>query len=148
MALFPFPHFIYYQIEGDFHQYSIRKIKLVQNLELNIIWTKQKRNISMFEVLRFIQNHFMILWFICFGWVLVSMGFLLYIRKKKGIIFPELSNVTVLHQEHFASGRSLDAKFKGGASNCLKVIVTDKEIRTTPFSISAIIYLFGLENWN
>lgn len=101
----------------------------------------------MIDILSFFEKHFNVFFVVCLVWPFMFFGYRLYKRKQKGSIFPDISKQTILFRETFASGKSLSTKLKGGASNCLKIVVTDKEIWTTSFfPFTAIIDMFGLEN--
>lgn len=66
----------------------------------------------------------------CFAWVLVGFTWRYFRHKRHGIAFPRLNTVRVLFHEGMASGNSDKSLFSrfGGASNCLRVTVTDNEV--------------------
>ena len=101
----------------------------------------------MTDIFSFFDKHLFQFFILSFAWVILFFGYRLIMRKRKGSIFPDISKQHIIYRENFASGKLLSAKLKGGASNCLKLIVTDKEIWTTSFfPFTAIIDMFGLEN--
>ena len=68
-------------------------------------------------------------------WAVLSLSFIgcmIYFRKKLGPnpVFPAISPSSILYQENFASGRSLEDGITriGGARHCLKLIVTKEEL--------------------
>ncbi len=72
-------------------------------------------------------------------WTIAWMGVLLWRRSRTGPRFPDHATVNVLFDESWASGNSLKNAFTrlGGANNCLRVTVTDRELWTSavfPFS--------------
>ena len=66
-------------------------------------------------------------------------------KRKRGPLFPALLDAPILYQENFASGRSHKNVVTrlGGASSCLKLIVTTNELWVTtffPFTLFADFY--------
>ncbi len=56
-------------------------------------------------------------------------------KRKRGPLFPALLDAPILYQENFASGRSRKNVITrlGGASYCLRLIVTTNEVWVTSF---------------
>jgi hypothetical protein len=85
---------------------------------------------------QFIQNNFVLTWFMTLGICLSGFAAMAWWRIRTGPTFPPLSTVNVLHRERFASGRShysLITKL-GGAQNALAVVLTDADLWITTFS--------------
>ena len=82
-------------------------------------------------------------------WNILGIGFLIWKRKRRGIVFPKLTDSTVKFSERFASGSS-NKSWKtrlGGASNCLTVMVTESHfVVTTFFPFTAFVEIYDLEH--
>lgn len=77
-------------------------------------------------------------WIVLPIWAILGIlfiGYTIRMRKKRGPdpILPPLGQDRILYQENFASGRSLENGITriGGARNCLKLIVTQDELRVS-----------------
>jgi hypothetical protein len=73
-------------------------------------------------------------------WNILAFSYLFYKRRKRGSLFPEVATDDIIFTERTASGcshKSMFTKF-GGATNCLKIVITNNELWTTswlPFSL-------------
>ena len=78
------------------------------------------------EPFKFIEAYFLELWLLCFGWILVVFTFKYFWQRSKGHFPEDPASTSTVFSESFASGRSLKSWFTrlGGASNCLKVMLT------------------------
>lgn len=67
-------------------------------------------------------------------WVLVSFGAMHAWNRKRGHYFVDPPQELRLHDEKFASGRSFKSAFSrlGGASNCLKIMLTAERLYVRP----------------
>src|SRR6516162_9633551 len=94
------------------------------------------------QLLRFLENNFVWLFFLWFTWVAILFGLRYRRHKRTGIVFPHVPAESIRFDEKAASGyshRSVLTKY-GGAKRCLCVTVTDTEvwIRTVfPVSVFA-----------
>lgn len=91
---------------------------------------------------QFLTGVFPFLFVAAFVWVFGCIAFMLWRHKARGVRFPNRNDVNVLFEERWASGRSYKSLFTrfGGASNCLRVTVTEDELWVTlrfPFSAMA-----------
>lgn len=84
--------------------------------------------------LDFIDAHFLQLWLLCFGWVVVVFPFRYFRHRSAGRLFRDPPSGDVIYFEGFASGRSMKSWFTrmGGASNCLRVVVTHERLFVRP----------------
>src|SRR5437899_2356685 len=86
----------------------------------------------------------LVTWFSTFGGV-IFLAYLVFVYLKGRSLRPVLSPEAILFQERFASGHSLKnllTRF-GGASNCLRLVVTQDLVWVTswfPFSLLAAFY--------
>lgn len=97
-------------------------------------------------LLRLVFDNFFLLVAFAVAWNVVGIGYRLWKRKGKGLVFPKPTDPGVVYSERFASGSSHKSwrTRLGGASNCLTVIVTE-----SPFpsgSISRRIPAVGAAN--
>lgn len=84
-----------------------------------------------------------------FLWVFGWMAFMLWRRKIRGPHFPDRSEVNILFEERWTSGRSHRSLFTrlGGANNCLCVTVTEDELWVAAhFPFSALGAQFDLDH--
>jgi hypothetical protein len=98
---------------------------------------------------QFIQEHFALCFCFAVLWVLSFGTWRFFRHRKHGISFPPLESVRVQFHESGASGRSLKSPITrfGGASNCLLVTVTDKEVWVrTFFPFNLLARDFDLEH--
>lgn len=85
-------------------------------------------------------------------WLLFWIAFSIYYRKKKGKLIFGDPNVPILFKENTGSGNSnknILTKI-GGARNCLKVILSDKQLIITPFfpfNLMLMPEIFDLEHF-
>jgi len=96
---------------------------------------------------KFIFDHFWYLFGFGVLWSIGSMGWGLWKRKQRGLFAEPPANV--IYQERTASGRSHKNWFTmlGGASNCLRLVVTVTEIWVTPiFPFSSLGYKLDLDH--
>ena len=84
--------------------------------------------------MQFIFDNFAIIWFCVAFWVFGISTFTHYRNKRNGLYFEEPTPETIIYSESYASGRShKSSKTKlGGASNCLKVIITPTHLFLRP----------------
>lgn len=98
---------------------------------------------------KIVLDNFLLLFAIGLLWNVVGIGFMLWKRKKRGLVFPKPSDAEVVFAERFASGssnKSWITRF-GGASNCLTVIVTNTHVAiTTFFPFTALAGFYDLEH--
>lgn len=82
----------------------------------------------------FIFDNFIIIWLCCLFWAVGSITFLHYSNKKKGLYFQDPESSNVIYSESSASGKSNKSFFSkiGGASNCLKIIITSNHLFVRP----------------
>jgi hypothetical protein len=87
------------------------------------------------DFIEFLQNHLLALWSICLGWVLVVFTFKYFWHRAKGRFPADPPAGSLIFSESFASGRSLRSWWTrlGGASNCLKVMLTRERLVIRPF---------------
>jgi len=96
-----------------------------------------------------ILPYFFLFFIIAIIWNIIAFGYLFYKRKKRGSIFPDVSENDIMFSEKTASGRSHKSIFTryGGANNCLKIIITNEELWITSwFPFSLLIEKFDLEH--
>ncbi|PHR95250.1 MAG: hypothetical protein COA78_30495 [Blastopirellula sp.] len=94
------------------------------------------------QFMQFAFDNFPLFFLAVFVLTLVRVGYLYWQRKKQGPQFPSRDAVNILFEERWTSGNSDKTLFTklGGASNCLRVVVTDNELWVTlhfPFNIMA-----------
>ncbi|HWA24105.1 MAG TPA: hypothetical protein VG734_00415 [Lacunisphaera sp.] len=86
------------------------------------------------EWTKFVDAHFQQIWLLTLGWVIGSFTFKYFRHRSKGRFFDDPSAGALLYSENFASGRSLKSwrtRF-GGASNCLKIMITADRLFVRP----------------
>jgi|GEM_PF-870904 len=86
---------------------------------------------------------------IIFVWCVVCFGFLLWRRKRRGLVLPKITDSNAVFTERFASGASDKSWLTrlGGASNCLTVIVNQSHVAiTTFFPFTAFAGIYDLEH--
>lgn len=96
---------------------------------------------------KFITDNFSIIFGICATWSFFFMACGLWKRRKRGL-FPD-GPENVAYEEKYASGRSLKNWYSklGGARNCLRLVITDKELWITPiFPFSALSEMYDLDH--
>lgn len=83
---------------------------------------------------KFIDAHFMQLWLLALVWAVSAFTFKYFWHRSKGRFFQDPPTSDVLFSEGFASGRSLKSWYTrlGGASNCLKVVLTHERLFVRP----------------
>lgn len=87
------------------------------------------------EFFQYLQNHFLMVWFACLGWVLAVFTFKYFWHRSKGRFPVDPPESALIYSESFASGRSLKSwrTRLGGASNCLMVMLTRDRLVIRPF---------------
>jgi len=86
------------------------------------------------HLVQFLNTHFLELWLLAISWVVVSFTFKYFWHRSKGRFFQDPPTSDVLYSEGYASGRSLKSWFTrlGGASNCLRVVLTHERLFVRP----------------
>ena len=82
-------------------------------------------------------------------WIVLAYSFIQWKRKRRGVVLPKSSDPDVVFFERFASGSSDKSWMtaRGGASNCLMVIVTQTHLVTIlPFPFTAFGAMSDLEH--
>jgi len=81
----------------------------------------------------FLEQCFFHFFLVAVIWNVIFFGYFYYKRRQRYPLFPDEAEVTILHKENMASGRSHKSIFTkfGGAQNCLKIIVTNDELWVT-----------------
>lgn len=100
-------------------------------------------------LLRLVFDNFFLLIAFAVAWNVAGVGFMLWKRKGKGLVFPKPTDPGVVYSERFASGSSHKSwrTRLGGANNCLTVIVTDSHLAiTTFFPFTAFLDMYDLEH--
>ena len=100
-------------------------------------------------LLKLVFENFVLLFACALIWNGFVMGFLLWKRKRRGLVLPQRSDPDVVFSETFASGSSHKSWVTrwGGAANCLTVIVTRSHLAiTTFFPFSAFDGVYDLEH--
>ena len=101
------------------------------------------------DLLKLVFENFFLLFAIVLLWNAVAVGFMLWKRKKRGLVLPKPSDADVVFSEQYVSGSS-NKSWKtrlGGASNCLTVIVTNTHVAiTTFFPFTAFAGFYDLEH--
>jgi hypothetical protein len=98
---------------------------------------------------QFLNDNFAYLFVGAFLWSSFCIAFMLWRRKIRGPHFPDFTTENVLFEERRTSGCSHKSLFTrmGGASNCLRVAVTDKDLWITPhFPFSAFAAPLDLDH--
>jgi len=98
---------------------------------------------------KFVFENFFLLFAIALLWNVLAVAFMLWKRKRRGLVLPKVSDPNVVFSERFASGSSDKSWMTrmGGASNCLTVIVTRSElVVTTFFPFTAFAGTYDLEH--
>lgn len=101
------------------------------------------------DLIRFLEEHFLQIWFVFLAITLFNIVSLWYKRKKRDSIFPNISQGQIIYKENFASGRSYKSlKTKlGNAQNCLSITVTRNELWIAPFfPFSLFAQMYDLEH--
>ena len=100
-------------------------------------------------LLKLVFDNFFLLFAIALVWNVVVVGFLLWKRKRRGLVLPRSTDPEVVFSERFASGSSHKSWITrlGGAKNCLTVIVTKSQLAiTTFFPFTAFAGIYDLEH--
>jgi hypothetical protein len=82
----------------------------------------------------FLAENLDLLWLLMLGWLILSFAFKYFWHRSKGRFFDDPPDSAVIYSEGFASGRSLKSWWTrlGGASNCLKVMLTAERFFVRP----------------
>ncbi len=102
----------------------------------------------MVELVNFLTENFYFFIALCFGWSIGAFSWLYWKRMKRGL-FPKQDPTSILFEEKTASGRSHKNWYTklGGAQNCLRILLTPKELWITPiFPFSALGGVFDLDH--
>ncbi len=86
------------------------------------------------DLIGFLQQHFLLVWFLCLGWSLAFFTFRYSRHRSRGRFPSDPPESALVYSESFASGRSLKSwrtRF-GGASNCLKIQLTTDRLVIRP----------------
>lgn len=100
-------------------------------------------------LLKLVFDNFFLLFAIALIWNVVAVAFMLWRRKRRGLVLPKVGDADVVFSERFASGSSDKSWMTrlGGASNCLTVIVTRTHLAiTTFFPFTAFAGTYDLEH--
>lgn len=83
----------------------------------------------------FIQQHFLTIWLLTAAWIVGTFTFKFLRHRSKGHFFEDPPASVLIFNETAASGRSLKSwrTRLGGASNCLKVMITRDRLFIRPF---------------
>lgn len=83
----------------------------------------------------FIQQHFLAIWLLTVAWIIAVFTFKFLQHRSKGHFFEDPPANALIFNETGASGRSLKSWRTrwGGASNCLKVMITRDSLFIRPF---------------
>lgn len=100
-------------------------------------------------LLKLVFENFFPLFALALIWNVVALAFMLWRRKRRGLVLPKVGDADVVFSERFASGSSDKTWMTrmGGASNCLTVVVTRTHLAiTTFFPFTALAGSFDLEH--
>ncbi len=99
-------------------------------------------------LIEFIRHPFGMLWSLCAAGLVGWMSWNLWKRRQRGL-FRQPPDEPVFYDEKMVSGRSLKTWYTslGRARNCLRLVVTSKELWITPvFPFSALAAPFDLDH--
>ncbi len=100
-------------------------------------------------LLRLVFDNFFLLIAFAVAWNVAGIGYRLWKRKGKGLVFPKPTDPGVVYSERFSSGSSHKSwrTRLGGANNCLTVVVTETHLAiTTFFPFTAFLDMCDLEH--
>jgi hypothetical protein len=106
-------------------------------------------DLKMDAILKLVFDNFFLLFAFALFWNVVGVAFMLWKRKRRGLVLPKVSDPDVVFSERFASGSSHKSWMTrlGGASNCLTVVVTRSQLAiTTFFPFTAFAGTYDLEH--
>ena len=86
------------------------------------------------RILEAIESHFVLFWWACVAWAASMFAAKYYWHKSRGRFLKDPPDSEIIYKESWASGRSMKS-FRtrlGGASNCLKLMLTSDNLLITP----------------